>query len=211
MPKYKITSKKSGKSRGNLTLKDALALTKMSHLAFAAALVEGHDRLIIEEEKKPKLAPSDRGAPFWRRKPVTAVCASIGVAILTSHLFQLAKIAIPSDEERSVISAKRAEAKAVKAREAAAREAADCWGETDVFAAIAAQQEMKKHLKSPGTAKFPWFDNHVSDAGNCQFIVTSYVDSQNGFGGVVRTDFIASVQITGKRQATVEILTAAQR
>jgi hypothetical protein len=211
MVRYRITSKKSGNSRGNLTLKEAQALTRMNLLEFSKAIADGHDRLIIEEEKKPKSAPSDRDPPFWRRRPVTALFASIGVALLASPLFQIGKITIQSDEQRSVISAKRAEAKAAKARETPAQKAADCWGETDVFAAVAAQQEMKKHLKSPGTAKFPWFDNHVSDAGNCQFIVTSYVDSQNGFGGVVRTDFIASVQITGKGQATVEILTATQR
>lgn len=211
MVRYRITSKKSGKSRGNLTLKEAQALTKMNLWEFSKALADGHQRLIIEEEKKPKTARPDRSAPFWRRKPITAIFVGLGIVILSSNLIQAANFALMSDEERTARNAALAEEKTEQARQAAAREAADCWGETDVFAAVAAQQEMKKHLRSPGTAKFPWFDNHVSDAGNCQFIVTSYVDSQNGFGGVVRTDFIASVQITSRGQATVEILTAAQR
>ncbi len=211
MARFTITSRKSGKSRGNLTLKEAQALTRINLWEFTDALTNSHARLIIEEEKKPKTATTDRTGPFWRRKPITAFIAAIGVVILASNVINAANYTLMSDAERTAMNADLAAEKAEQVRQAAAWEAADCWGKDDVFASVAAQQEMKKYLKSPSTAKFSWFDNHVSDAGNCQFIVTSYVDSQNGFGGVVRTDFIASVKITGESQADVEILTTAQR
>ncbi len=211
MTRFKITSKKTGNSRGNLTLKEAQALTKMDLWEFSHALAEGHEKLIIEEEKKPRPARQVRSKSVKQRKLSTVIFSAIGVAILGLYLISAASYGLMSDEKRAAMKAAAAEQKTQQARLAAAREAEDCWGESDAFVSVAAQQEMKKHLKSPGTAKFPWFDNHVADAGNCQFIVTSYVDSQNGFGGVVRTDFIASVQITGDGQAKVEILTAAQR
>ena len=54
---------------------------------------------------------------------------------------------------------------------------------------------MKKQLKSPSTAEFPWYDkSFVKDLGDCTFEVTGYVDGQNGFGATVRNNFVVTVQ-----------------
>lgn len=52
------------------------------------------------------------------------------------------------------------------------------------------QQFVKKRLRSPSTADFP-FGGHrnVKPLGNDRYLVESYVDSQNSFGATVRTNF----------------------
>tara|TARA_Y100000768_G_scaffold327873_1_gene265658 strand:- start:253 stop:852 length:600 start_codon:yes stop_codon:yes gene_type:complete len=57
------------------------------------------------------------------------------------------------------------------------------------------KQFVKKQLKSPSTAEFPWYDkSFVKDLGDCTFEVTGYVDGQNGFGATVRNNFVVTVQ-----------------
>jgi hypothetical protein len=57
---------------------------------------------------------------------------------------------------------------------------------------------VEDRLKAPATAKFRNFfqddgEVRVSDSGDGTFVVTSTVDSQNGFGALVRTGFICIV------------------
>lgn len=57
-----------------------------------------------------------------------------------------------------------------------------------------AEENVKEILKAPSTAKFPgsflspFKDWNISKDGN-KFTVSSYVDSQNGFGAMIRSDF----------------------
>lgn len=57
-----------------------------------------------------------------------------------------------------------------------------------------AEETVKKILKAPSTAKFPgsfispFEDWNISKNGN-KFTVSSYVDSQNGFGAMIRSEF----------------------
>ena len=53
-------------------------------------------------------------------------------------------------------------------------------------AKIMAQGMVKQLLKSPSTADFPSFDYTTTNVGN-QYTVVSYVDSQNGFGAMIRS------------------------
>lgn len=60
-----------------------------------------------------------------------------------------------------------------------------------------AKQFVEKQLRSPSTAEFPSiFSDEVttSYAGDCTHHITAYVDSENGFGAMVRTHFLAKVQ-----------------
>ena len=52
-------------------------------------------------------------------------------------------------------------------------------------------------LKSPSFADFSMFDYNAVDVGSNTYIVKSYVDSQNGFGATVRTNFYCKVQYKG--------------
>ena len=58
---------------------------------------------------------------------------------------------------------------------------------------------IKQQLVSPSTAKFPGFvfggaNKHVKLLGNHKFRIESYLDSQNAFGGMIRTNYIGVVQ-----------------
>lgn len=51
-------------------------------------------------------------------------------------------------------------------------------------------------LKSPSTAKFPsivdWYSKETTEKGT--YLVSSHVDSQNGFGAMIRTTFKATLK-----------------
>lgn len=52
-------------------------------------------------------------------------------------------------------------------------------------------------LRSPSTAEFPSIfsdDVTTSYVGDCTHQITAYVDSQNGFGAMIRTHFLAEVK-----------------
>ncbi len=58
-----------------------------------------------------------------------------------------------------------------------------------------ATQFVKKQLKSPSTAEFPWYDkSFVKDLGDCTFEVNGHVDGQNAFGATIRNNFNVTVK-----------------
>ena len=67
-----------------------------------------------------------------------------------------------------------------------------------------AQRAVRKRLKNPDGAKFPGglldmtdIGSHCRYNGDDQYTVTSWVDATNGFGGQVRTAYVAVMQKTG--------------
>lgn len=67
--------------------------------------------------------------------------------------------------------------------------------EDDVMAYVMSEYFVKKRLKSPSTADFPWGSNgRVRRLGNCSYEVTSYVDSKNSFGATVRTNYVVKLK-----------------
>lgn len=72
-------------------------------------------------------------------------------------------------------------------------------GHSDVEAWIAAQLEVEANLKSPSTAKFPLgTEEHVTKINDNTFKVNAYVDSENSFGAMIRTNFSCTVEFTGE-------------
>lgn len=71
----------------------------------------------------------------------------------------------------------------------------------DIIAAYTMAQEfVKDRLKSPGSAEFPWHANsYVTALGNNRFRVKAYVDSQNVFGALIRTNFDLTLRREGER------------
>lgn len=81
------------------------------------------------------------------------------------------------------------------------------WDQQDnsSMALIQAQGFVRKQLKSPSTAEFPGaiLDGalgHVKLGPNQMYFVESYVDSQNGFGAMVRSKYGAILQQTGEHE-----------
>ena len=57
------------------------------------------------------------------------------------------------------------------------------------------KQEVMGMLKAPSTAKFTdWTESLMNKTGDNQYRFVSYVDSQNGFGAMLRTRFACDVQ-----------------
>jgi len=54
---------------------------------------------------------------------------------------------------------------------------------------IQAQQFVLQTLKAPSTAKFPALPYEVIDLGDGRYNIMSYVDSQNVFGAIIRSDW----------------------
>lgn len=63
-----------------------------------------------------------------------------------------------------------------------------------------AEDFVEKKLKSPSTAEFPGVtekDKHITDLGGGKYEINSWVDSQNGFGAMIRTNFSCTIIFEG--------------
>ena len=65
------------------------------------------------------------------------------------------------------------------------------------------QEEVKKQLKSPKSADFPWgFDEYnityqgESEDGLYMYSVESYVDAENSFGAEIRSEYMCMIHVT---------------
>jgi hypothetical protein len=59
-----------------------------------------------------------------------------------------------------------------------------------------AEDFVKQRLKSPSTAEFPGLfekANHITELGNDEYRINSWVDSQNGFGAMIRSEFSCKI------------------
>ena len=70
-----------------------------------------------------------------------------------------------------------------------------------ILAYTMVKELLPQYLKSPSTAEFPsmWdYKDHVTDLGEHRYKVVSYVDSQNGFGAMIRTYFSCIIVFEGE-------------
>lgn len=67
--------------------------------------------------------------------------------------------------------------------------------ETDAF--IMCRLFVEDRLKAPRTAKFPASSTAKISQSNNRFTVSSYVDAENGFGALIRSDFLCVVEYQG--------------
>jgi len=66
---------------------------------------------------------------------------------------------------------------------------------------LAAQELVAERLVSPATASFPMAGEkgaHVDKSDGCRYLISSYVDSQNLFGAMVRSKFDAIMVLSPK-------------
>lgn len=64
------------------------------------------------------------------------------------------------------------------------------------FAWVAAKKAVKDVLKAPSTAKFPFSygQEYIMKSRDNEFKIKSYVEAQNSFGAMVKTNFIVEIQ-----------------
>lgn len=81
--------------------------------------------------------------------------------------------------------------------------------EAEKFSAIATAREfVKQRLKAPSTAKFaPGRESAVAILPDGNYAVQSWVDSQNSFGAMIRTKYIAVLKPMGDKWQLVKIAT----
>lgn len=59
-----------------------------------------------------------------------------------------------------------------------------------------AESAVKDKLRAPSTADFPWYSEFkVRSEGDNVFTISSYVDAQNGFGAMIRSDFTVKIKV----------------
>jgi hypothetical protein len=64
---------------------------------------------------------------------------------------------------------------------------------------VTAHQYIEQLLKAPGSAKFPDCEaSKIEGLGNNKYRVTSYVDSQNSFGALLRNNYMILLEYKGK-------------
>ncbi|MFW6342881.1 MAG: hypothetical protein ACOC00_07665 [Halothiobacillaceae bacterium] len=64
---------------------------------------------------------------------------------------------------------------------------------SEIGAWSACKSAAKARLKAPATAEFPWRPDSSSKISTDQMRVTGYVDAQNGYGAVVRSQVVCAV------------------
>lgn len=76
----------------------------------------------------------------------------------------------------------------------------------ELDAYIDSQVSVKNSLKSPSTAEFPFGGYSVVKMDENVYVVNSYVDSQNGFGAMLRTRYSCKITLFGNDDYTCEDL-----
>lgn len=67
------------------------------------------------------------------------------------------------------------------------------------------QECVKELLKSPSTAEFPYgSEQFVTQIDEDTFIINSYVDSQNSFGAMLRTQYVCQVTLIDNENYTCD-------
>lgn len=72
----------------------------------------------------------------------------------------------------------------------------------EIGAEVMCEQFVTERLKAPSTAEFPGADSVVV-TGDDQYKVTASVDSENGFGAMIRTDYVCLINDNGDETWTL--------
>lgn len=68
----------------------------------------------------------------------------------------------------------------------------------EVEAWVMCQDFIEDRLVSPGSAKYPWgYSDYTTYLGDGSYRVRAYVDSQNSFGALIRTQFECKITYVG--------------
>ena len=76
----------------------------------------------------------------------------------------------------------------------------------EIEALVGSQMVVEDNLKSPSSAKFPYITDNlvvITKIKENEYFVTSYVDSENSFGAMIRTFYTCRVILNGD-EYTVE-------
>jgi len=144
------------------------------------------------------LARSANGKKMFRNCTLTA----LGIMIVAGALS--ASDILPNSQEFAALKREEEAQEAALKRKEEAQEAAKMCND-HIAAYVATQQLVKLRLRSPASADFPLADFRHAKAGPCKFAINSYVDSQNGFGAMIRSYYSAVVEHASGRWSLVSL------
>lgn len=118
-----------------------------------------------------------------------------------------AKQAALAEKQATIDAGKRRQEADKRAAEAEAAKAAalakKCNDTTSAF--VMSQEFVKRNLKAPSTAEFPWITDDrvaISTRPGCAFHVVGWVDAQNGFGAQIRSTYRVDLKYLGDKAGT---------
>jgi hypothetical protein len=77
-----------------------------------------------------------------------------------------------------------------------------------IMAFTMSKEFVLRELMSPASADFPWFQRSFAvDLGQGRYRISSYVDSQNSFGAMLRTQYECTLKFTSPDSWALESLT----
>ncbi|MDX3929165.1 MAG: hypothetical protein QHC90_25610 [Shinella sp.] len=97
-----------------------------------------------------------------------------------------------TERKRKAEALEQAKSEAAERAEEAAKKCSD-----KTMAFVMSQEFVKRNLKAPSTAEFPWYTDdqvRVSTMQDCAFRVVGYVDAQNGFGAQIRSRYLVDLK-----------------
>ncbi len=69
---------------------------------------------------------------------------------------------------------------------------------------------VKRRLKAPSTAEFPWSGQKAAKTAHGTYVVQSYVDAQNGFGAMIRNHYVCEVVRTDNKWKLEDVVVITQ-
>lgn len=129
-------------------------------------------------------------------------------AVLTARMSPAERAAFQAELERKAAARDEARKKELaELPERIRREHAEKAAHAEVNAFYMARDFVRGQLKAPATATFPGRDEaRVENLGDGRYKVFSYVDSQNGFGAMVRTRWACELMTRdGERFSLVSV------
>ncbi len=102
---------------------------------------------------------------------------------------------------------KAEERKAAEAAKEAAARTKKCNDTTMAF--VMSQEFVKRRLKAPSTAEFPWITDDqvaISTRPDCAFRVIAWVDAQNGFGAQIRSRYVVDLKLLDDAAGTWQVI-----
>lgn len=123
---------------------------------------------------------------------------------------EAAKQAILDAEQAALDAEQRKKDTEAQAAKKAAKKAAalakKCNDTTMAF--VMSQTFVKRNLKAPSTAEFPWVTDDqvaISTKPDCGFRVIGWVDAQNGFGAQIRSKYVVDLKYLGDEAGTWQL------
>jgi len=119
--------------------------------------------------------------------------AAISVAVILATAEPKAAVSPADQKEAARLEQIERNRRAAEDRKAEinSREDRNC---TDGSLYVMSQRFVKSGLKAPSTADFPWSATSVSMISRCRRIVSGYVDAQNSFGAMIRSNWAVDIE-----------------